>query len=623
MLALLAILAGCAQKDTEETAAPALPPAVCGDSAAWSPGTSVFEERGSAWGLDGVEGVRLTAVDFDGDGWTDLHAARVTDTPDDFAAGGVRQTWLLRNDRGKFVDVTESSGFRVSRTGTVQPGSVVAWADVDNDGDLDAYVGVMDTAEVIAETSEILLNDGDGTFSPGPADTGARQEQGVPAAAVFTDYDLDGLVDLWVPQNSIDYQPQQDLLFKGMGGGDFRPETQRAGLETEPWSAISDINLGLAHSNAWSGAACDLNDDGWPELLAGSYGRAPNHLWQLDPDTGKYVNRSVTSGYAYDHRQDWSDNESARCWCKLNPDDEGCAGVPAPAAIACTTEDDAFRWNHDYDRELYRLGGNSATTSCRDVDNDGDLDLLTSEIVHWDVGSSSDPSELLLNDGAADPVFERPGNDVTGLTREHTLASWNDGDMTNNTLDFDNDGWADIYIGSSDYEGARGLLFHQVSPARFESVPLKDGINHTRSHGVVVADFDRDGDLDVIVGHSLSRCADDCYETANVRFFENQLSGNFVQLRLEGAGGSNRSAIGARVEVTSGGVTQVQEVVGGFGHYGAQNDLVLHYGLAAECEADVKIRWPDAAHTVEELKVTAGHRFHVKQGEGIEVDDVE
>ncbi len=613
MLALLALLAGCNSKDADDTAS-ALPAAVCGDSAAWSPGTEIFEEKGDAWGLTGVEGVRLTAVDFDGDGWTDLHAARVTDTPDDFAKDGVRQTWLLRNDSGKFVDVTESSGFRAARSGGVQPGSVVAWADVDNDGDLDAYVGVSDPAEIIADTSEILLNDGDGTFTPGPADTAARQEQGVPAGATFTDYDLDGLVDLWVPQNSIDYQPQQDLLFKGVGGGDFRPETVRAGLETKPWSAVTDLNLGLSHSNAWSGAACDLNDDGWPELLASSYGRAPNHLWQFDPATGKYLNRAVMSGYAFDHRQDWSDNESARCWCTLHRDDPGCAAVPEPQAIACNTDDDAFRWSHDYDREPYRLGGNSGTASCRDVDNDGDIDLLTSEIVHWDVGSSSDPSELMLNDGGADPVFERPGNEVTGLTRTHEIADWNDGDMTNNTVDFDNDGWADIYIGSSDYEGARGLLFHQVSPAKFESVPTKDGINHTRSHGVVVADFDRDGDLDVVVGHSLSRCEDDCYETANVRFFENQLGGNFVQLRLEGAGGSNRSAVGARVEVTTGGVTQVQEVGGGFGHYGVQNDLVLHYGLAAGCEADVKIRWPDASHTVESFKVTAGHRFHVKQG---------
>ena len=58
---------------------------------------------------------------------------------------------------------------------------------------------------------------------------------------------------------------------------------------------------------------------------------------------------------------------------------------------------------------------------CRDVDNDGWVDLLTTEIVHWDVGANSDPSELLFNLGDPAIRFERPGNEATGLTREGSM----------------------------------------------------------------------------------------------------------------------------------------------------------------------------------------------------------
>ncbi len=582
-----------------------------------------FLEKSNAWGLLGVEGVRIEAIDFDGDGWTDLHVHRGGDLADDFAPAGVRQSWLLRNTEGTgFLDVTESSGFRSGRTGLPRPGSVVAWADVDNDGDLDAYTGLSDPSGALEETSEIVLNQGNGTFALGPEANMARRkaEDDVPAGAAFHDFDRDGKVDLWVPQNSVNYLPQQDELFRGNGDGSFDRVTLPAGLETFDWTGtpVADLNAGLAHSNAWSAAACDVNDDGWPDLLAGSYGRAPNALWMNNGDS-TFENRSVASGYAYDERTDWSDNESARCYCQLHPTAEDCAGVPPAEFIACAVDADAFRWNHATDREAYRLGGNSATAVCADVDNDGDRDLLTAEIVHWDVGASSDPSELLINDGTG--VFSRPGNDVTGLVRDHAIVDWNDGDMTAAVLDFDNDAWPDLYVGSSDYYGARGLLFRQDSPGHFASVPIEDGIDHTRSHGVAVADFDRDGDLDLVVGHSLSRCEEDCYPTANIRFFENQSGGNAVRFTLVGGAASNRAAIGARVRVTADGVTQTQDVGGGHGHYGMQSDITMQFGLGAACEAEVEVRWPDAAGTLERWTLPAGHAFVLPQGGSPQVAD--
>lgn len=596
---MLILLLACTRGDatTDDTQLEA----VCvEDTAPWSAGEDVFQNASETWGLaeSGITGTLFTAVDFDGDGWADLAVRN--------HSGSV---WLLRNTGDKsFEDVTEASGIRAARKSEdPRPGQVWAWADVDNDGDLDVYTGLPDDGSS-DETSELMLNNGDGTFSLHSAGELRVPSADSPAGAAFTDIDRDGFVDLWVTQ-SYSLGPIQDRLYRNDGDGTYTDVTFAMGLDTDRWSPIAAAD-GSSHTVAWGATACDLDDDGDPELMSSSYGRSPNHLWLNEGDA--FTNHSVASGYAYDDRVDWSDNESARCYCKYNQQLEECVGVPEPALIVCNSAGDAFRWNHTYDREPGRLGGNSGATMCRDVDGDGHLDLLTTEIVHWDVGSSSDPAELLFNNG--DATFERPGNETTGLTREHDRVDWNDGDITGSLFDFDNDGRTDVYIGNTDYPGSRGLLWHNQGDRRFSAVPLEDGIDHFRSHGSVVADFDRDGDLDLVLGHSGSRCDEDCYDDRSLRMFENvSPDGNFVQLELVGTT-ANRAAIGARVEVRTDDLLQVVEVDGGHGHYGAQDDLVLHFGLGSACSAEVTVRWPDAEGSEQTVTLLSGHRFVLEQG---------
>ncbi len=608
-----------------------LPPAICKAGNAWTDGTQAFREATDDWGLPAlaVTGTRLEAVDFDGDGWTDLAVRAASNAPDDFAPMGARVTWLLRNNHQHgFEDVTQSSKIRQNRVeadpNKGRPGQVWAWGDVDNDGDLDVFTGLIrDTANPQVETSELLLNNGDGTFSLGPDGSALRRPKpalDAVAGASFVDFDRDGLLDLWVAEGAANSQPQQSRLYKGDGTGGFTDATSSAKLLTKAWNLISDLNGALAHANSWSGLACDLNGDGVTELMAASYGRAPNLLFQGGADF-TFTNRSIPSGYAFDDNQDWSDNESARCWCTLHPTDNGCAGVPPPMYIPCATDADAFRWDNAYDQEPFRLGGNSGTTVCADVNNDGHMDLVTSEIVHWDVGQSSDVAELLVNSGEPDVRFTRPGNAETGLDRPHGAAGWDEGIMTGSVFDFDADGWPDIYMGASDYPDNHGLLFHQDSAGHFVPVPIDQGIDHHRSHGSAVADFDHDGDLDLVVGHSLARCnlggGDPCYATGQIRFFENlaEANANFVKLTLVGAAGTNRAAIGARVTVKAGDVTQTKEIGGGHGHYGMQDDLTQTFGLGAACEAEVTVRWPNAALTTETSTLPSGYAFTIAQGQ--------
>lgn len=616
MLLVVLALFACKKEVPEPKPADTTPPAICHEGTRWSEGQTLFAEATDAWGLTAIQatGVRLTAVDFDGDGYTDL-AVRKGAGEDNFTTG-TRDTWLLRNTGAKtFEDVTEASGIVSGRDGDAtrgRPGVTWAWADVDNDGDLDVYTGLNDAENTLEEYSELRLNDGDGTFSLAPA-TAISLTKDEPYGASFTDVNRDGNIDLWITQ----YSAKQDHLYLGDGAGGFEDVTGTAGLTTKAWRSLSDLNNAEAHTYAWAALACDLNNDLYPELLSPSYGRSPNHLWRNNGD-GTFENRSVASNYAYDHRTDWSDNESARCWCTLHPDDEDCEGVPAPR-IVCEEDDDAFRWDHTYDREPFRLGGNSGETMCGDLNNDGWMDLVTTEIVHWDVGSSSDPSEALFNTQDPDIVFERPGNDVTGLVREHSESAWNDGDITGSLLDIDNDGWLDVYIGDSDYPGSRGRLWHQTSPEQFVAVPIDQGIDHWRSHGSAAVDFDRDGDLDLVVGHSSARCDEECYDTFTIRLFENltdSAATNYLQLELVGSGGSNRAAVGARVEVKTSETTQTRYVDGGHGQWGNQEDLIQHVGLGGACEAEVTVTWPDAAGTVETYTLGGGYRYRVVQGEG-------
>ncbi len=603
----------------------------------WSSGVAAFRAVTEQWGLLDVEGEYLSVTDIDGDHWPDV-LVRKGGGSDDFTRGGIRHKWLLHNTgEGGFEDPTKRSRLFASTLNPQpsfgRPGKVLVSGDVDNDGDLDIYIGQgrTDSANADAETSDLLLNNGDGTFTPGPRDSAARflDTPSNPAGVSFVDFDRDGLLDLWVVHNERSGPtPLQDSLLKGDGAGGFVDVTHALGLTTVAWNSVFSLNQAQGHSWGWGGVACDLDDDGLPELMASSYGRFPNHLWapSREGEAVTFENASIASGYAFDENQDWTDNLSAQCYCADEPTAPECDRCPAPEdSRVCDGLRRAFgpnyRWSHANGRQPFSLGGVTGTTVCTDVDNDGHLDLVNYEIVHSDTGRNSDPSQVLFNTGQTPLSFERPGIDETGLTRTDESFFWDHGDMTGAVFDFDNDGWPDIYIGAAEYAGNRALLYRQASPRRFEELAVEDYFEHFRAHGVAVADFDRDGDLDVLVGHSRFRCegfeGTECAPNNQVQLYEN-LVGNhnrWLQLRLEGGEGSNRSAIGARVSVTANRVTQTQTVDGGHGRFGLQRDFMLHFGLGTACDAEVTITWPDAERSQQTFQVEPDQRLFVRQGQ--------
>lgn len=625
-LLLLPLILGACEPPAEE---PAPPDVESCTSTPWTSGEPTFRDATADWGLEGLLAVRVSVTDLDGDGWPDL-LLRNGGGPDDFDLKDGQRRHVLRNTGTGFEDVTEASGLfrgRLDGLPGSRGGEVMMSGDADNDGDLDIFTALSrpNTADDTVEASELMLNDGTGVFTLTADNDGLAGAFSVPVGATFADVNLDGVLDVFVSNNQRggDPWPLQDRLFLGIGDGTFDDITEDAGLETGRWDNIDRLNAGEGHSWGWGATACDLNNDGRVELLSASYGRAPNHLWQAVGDVD-FVNASVSSGYAYDHREDWTTNVNAQCHCFDNPDDTDCDLAPDPADLGvCASLFAAFggyRWNHGGDREPWRLGGNSATTTCADLDNDGWLDLFTGEIVHWDVGDTSDPAEVAFNTREDDVRLERPGNEALGLERIDPATGWDHGDMNHAILDFDNDGRQDIYLSSSDYPGTRGWLFHQQPDGTFERVETEEGIDHLRSAGAAAVDVDRDGDLDLVVGHTRMRCGgnfpEDCYDEPFVRAFENLSDGRnrWLQLRLEGTGGTNRAAIGARVTVERCGETLTRQVDGGHGHQGAQEDPVLHFGLGGDASATVTVHWPDAEGSTQTFTVGTDARYDVVQG---------
>ncbi|MBN2803251.1 MAG: CRTAC1 family protein [Deltaproteobacteria bacterium] len=570
-----------------------------------------FTDVTKSLGLDksglALTGSNITVADINGDNWPDfVTTSGGHEREDAFNPYGYYR--LLINKSGKgFEDATWSSGLFKTREGIQgRAATFVLFADVDNDGDEDAFVNVFEdqSSGKLPDQSDIYLNDGNGIFTPATAQSFTTGAFSPILSGAFVDYDHDGIVDLFTGQHFArygdPYSSVMDSLFKGDGTGQFSDVSIAANVATvQPDNAT--LAAGTAHRPSWGVTACDLDGDGWPELMAAAYGRQLNTLFHNQKD-GTFKEVGVASNVASDSNNDYSDNEYYLCYCQYHSSESVCAGANASVLVCDYLKD---TWSPVYDVLPWRTGGNTSNLVCGDLDNDGDMDLLAVELAHWHIGDSSDKTEILYNDGFPAVPFSRPGNNVTGLERER-ITSWNDGDLGAVLADFDNDGRLDIMVASSDYPGTYSLLWHQNIDGTFTEVGAAANARIDRSHGLALIDYDRDGDYDIVSGTSLMRWSSTdtppAPEDDFVYVLENTTGqdSNKLMIHLEGDGSANRDAIGARVTVVAGKDTYVREVQGGYGLTGFQQDKLMIIGIGAHCEVDsVTVRWPDAANSEE------------------------
>lgn len=159
-------------------------------------------------------------------------------------------------------------------------------------------------------------------------------------------------------------------------------------------------------------------------------------------------------------------------------------------------------------------------------------------------------------------------------------------------------------IGSKSINGyERNVLFWNQGQGQFVDVGFLTGSNRVEDgRGVAISDFDRDGQLDLVIQNR---------DRAAVLLMGRGASGNWLEVQLEGTE-SNRDALGAVVVSHHGDRSQARQVSGGSG-YLAQSSSVLHFGLGdAEKVERLEIRWP-AGHTQVLENVDANQRLSIRE----------
>jgi hypothetical protein len=489
----------------------------------------------------------------------------------------------------KFVHFKGNNGISINRE---EFGPGVCVADFDGDGWQDIYfVNGRDLYNRgISVRNALYHNNGDGTFTD-VADKAGVPGTGYGLGCVWGDYDNDGFPDLFVTQYG------RNVLYHNNGNGTFTDVTDKAG--------VAGMESGSFHSGA---TFFDYDRDGKLDLYVGSY-------VALDPDGPRYCNigsirsscpPSAYKGSAdalYHNNGDGTFTNVTRSAGILQPHGKNLSVGAAdydndgwPDLFVANDGLAAYLYHNDHGKSFQEVAAPSGMAfsasgslmaamciSLGDYDNDGWLDLYIS-----DFQGSSD--HLWHNDGKGnfDEVSDEAG--ITGAT--HNVLSFGGG-----FIDYDNDGWLDLFIANGHVypeieqasPGTRykqvNSVFHNQGHGKFVETSKETGVADQTPHaarGVAFADFDNDGFVDVLVANNGDPPL----------LLHNGRNGNhFVNFKLVGTK-SNRDAMGARIRVVSGEISQIREIAGG-GSYLSQSDLRANFGLGKATVAQiVEINWP-------------------------------
>ncbi len=493
-------------------------------------------------------GAAVSVVDFDRDGWEDIYVVNSKE--------GSHNALYRNLGNGTFRDVAAEVGLadlNVVGTG-VSTGAV--WGDYDNDGYEDVLIYKWGKPE-------LFHNDGGKHF------TRVTGEAGLPPwlnanSAIWFDYDNDGKLDLFIggyyPEDvdlwhlkttkimpeSFEYANNggRKYLFHNLGNGKFEEVSRKLGISSRRW--------------ALAAVAADLRGTGYPDLfIANDYGVSELYL-NLGGERFREAGKEAGVGFSPKSGMTASVgdvlNSGQYAVYVSNISEEGILvqgnnlWMPKSGVSAGTV-----KYENMANTFGVELGGWSFGAQFADLNNDGFLDIyvatgnvsLDAHRSYWyDYSKVAGGNQAIISDAANWPALD--GRSLSGYQQKRVWI---------------NDGQG---------------RFQEVA----QMVGAKDVYD---GRSVAMADFMNNGALDVVVAN----------QRGPLLLYKNTVAKgrHWIEFELEGRR-SNRSAIGAQVEVFWNGQHQVQQVSGGSG-FSSQNERRLHFGLGKAAAIDrVEIRWP-------------------------------
>jgi hypothetical protein len=497
-------------------------------------------------------------IDYDRDGWPDIYFTNAP-TVDQALKGVVPKGALYHNNGdGTFTDVTDKA-----KVGTPCFAMGGAVADYNNDGWPDMFITCLGQ-------NVLYRNNGDGTFTDVAKEAGLGNSASWSSGAAFGDYDQDGFVDLAVTG-------YVDFHLNDLPGFGKTPTCKYRGI---------DVQCG-------------------PRGLRG----APDHLYHNNgdgtfTDVSKQTGTDDPNGY-YGLTPVWADF-----------DNQG-----RPDLYVADDSTPNFLYHNEGKGKFSEIGLESGTAVSADGSEQGSMGVAVGDYNHTGL-----PSLYVTNFADEyNTLYSNKGQyDFRDLSYESgvALASLPWVKWGTAFADFDNDTWLDlIYVSGQVYpqvdtlpSGARyrqpkGLFMNQGG-GRFCDAATQAGpaLKEPRvSRGVAISDLDNDGNLDAVI--------EDLDGPPMVLHNEGIKGHHWVSFELAGTK-SNKLAIGAKLKITAGGITQTEEVRSG-GGYLSQHDLRVHFGLGTAAKIDkVEIHWPSGKE--ETLTNLAADKFYaVLEGSGI------